>query len=87
MEPLKIKREVVAAFMKSPLYFTIPLDKRLVFIKFFSQPTVYSSCDLNNSKRSGNRDLRPVVLIGPPTPVGLIRYASSVSSCCVKTLE
>ena len=43
----------------NPLLTSIPLDKRLVFIKFFSQPTVYSSCDLNNSKRSGNRDLRP----------------------------
>jgi hypothetical protein len=59
MEPLKIKREIVAAFMESPLYFTIPLDKRLEFIKFFSQPTVYSSCDLNKSKWSGNRNLRP----------------------------
>jgi hypothetical protein len=62
METLKIKREVVAAFMKSPLYFTIPLDKRLEFIKFFSQPTVYSSCDLNKSKRNENRDLRPASL-------------------------
>jgi hypothetical protein len=59
METLKIKREIVAAFMQSPLYFTIPLEKRLIFIKFFSQPTVYSSCDLNKSKQSGNRDLRP----------------------------
>ena len=59
MEPLKIRREIVAAFMKSPQYFTIPLDKRLVLIKFFSQPTVYSSCDLSKSKWNENRDLRP----------------------------
>jgi len=62
METLKIKREIVAAFMESPLYFTIPLDKRLVLIKFFSQPTVYSSCDLNRPKRNENRDLRPASL-------------------------
>ena len=55
----KIKREIVAAFMESPLYFTIPLKKRLEFIKFFSQPTVYSKCDLTISKQSGNRDLKP----------------------------
>jgi hypothetical protein len=58
MGTLKIKREIVAAFMKSPLYFTIPLDKRLAFIKFFSQPTVYRRCDLNKSKRSGNRQIK-----------------------------
>jgi hypothetical protein len=62
VEALKIKREIVAAFMKSSLYFTIPLGKRLEFIKFFSQPTVYSSCDLNKSKRTGNRDLKPASL-------------------------
>jgi hypothetical protein len=62
METPKIKREIVAAFMESPLYFTIPLDKRLVFIKFFSQPTVFSRCDLDKSKGKENRDLRPAPL-------------------------
>jgi hypothetical protein len=62
METLKIKREIVAEFMKSPLYLTIPLDKRLGIIKFFSHPTVYSSCDLYKPKRIGNRDLRPASL-------------------------
>jgi len=28
METPKIKREIVAVFMESPLYFTIPLKKR-----------------------------------------------------------
>ena len=38
----KIKREIVAVFMESPLYFTIPLKKRLEFIMFFSQQPVYN---------------------------------------------
>jgi len=62
METIKIKREIVAAFMQSPLYFTIPLDKRLVFIKFFSQPTVYGGSELKKSKGSGNGDLRAASL-------------------------
>ena len=44
----KIKREIVAVFMESPLYFTIPLKKRLEFIMFFSQQPVYNHiCKLN----------------------------------------
>jgi hypothetical protein len=62
METLKIKREIVAAFMQSPLYCTIPLDKRLELIKFFSHPTAYSSCDLNKSEWNGNCDLKPASL-------------------------
>jgi hypothetical protein len=41
MEARKIKREIVSVFMESPLYFTIPLKKRLDFIMFFSQKPVY----------------------------------------------
>ncbi|MGA9755163.1 MAG: hypothetical protein WBV23_08455 [Desulfobaccales bacterium] len=41
MERHKIKREIVAVFMESPFYFTIPVKKRLEFIKFFSQKPVY----------------------------------------------
>jgi len=41
MEPSKIKKEIVAVFMESPLYFSIPLKKRLEFIMFFSQQPVY----------------------------------------------
>ena len=43
METSKIKREIVAVFMESPLYFTIPLKKRLEFIIFFSQKPVYKN--------------------------------------------
>jgi hypothetical protein len=47
MESPKIKREIVAVFMESPLYFTIPLKKRLEFIMFFSQQPVYNHiCEL-----------------------------------------
>jgi hypothetical protein len=42
MEASKIKREIVAVFMESPLYFSIPLKKRLEFIRFFSQKPVYN---------------------------------------------
>jgi len=42
METSKIKREIVAVFMESPLYFSIPLKKRLEFIMFFSQKPVYN---------------------------------------------
>jgi hypothetical protein len=62
METLKIKREIVAAFMQSPLYFTIPPDKRLEIIKFFSHPTAYSICGLNYSELSGDCDLKPASL-------------------------
>jgi len=62
MKTPKIKREIVAAFMKSPLYFTIPLDKRLVLIKFFSQPTVYNNCKLDRPTRKGRKDFQPASL-------------------------
>jgi hypothetical protein len=42
MEVFKIKREIVAIVMKSPLYFNIPLQGRLQFIKFFSQDAVFN---------------------------------------------
>ena len=41
METPKIKREIVAVFMESPLYFTIPLKKRLELIIFFTQQPAY----------------------------------------------
>jgi hypothetical protein len=48
MEKSKIKREIVAVFMESPFYFSIPLKKRLEFITFFSQQPVYNQiCQLN----------------------------------------
>lgn len=43
-----IKRELLAVLMKSPSYFTIPLKKRLDFLKFFSQQSVYHRlCEYN----------------------------------------
>jgi hypothetical protein len=45
MERLKIKREIVAVFMESPLYFSIPLKKRLELIMLFSQKPVYNQLE------------------------------------------
>ncbi len=56
MEKPKIKKEIVAVFMESPFYFTIPLPKRLAFIKFFSQQSVYRNIidsDLHNRLDKG----------------------------------
>jgi hypothetical protein len=51
METPKIRREIVAVMMESPLYFTIPLKRRLEFIIFFSQQPVYSHiCKLDIAK-------------------------------------
>ena len=56
METRKIKREIVAVFMESPLYFTIPLKKRLEFIMFFSQQPIYNHiCELNEAQMLGKR--------------------------------
>jgi hypothetical protein len=62
METLKIKREIVAAFMQSPLYFTIPPDKRLEIIKFFSHPTAYNLGGLTQSDLSRDCDLKLALL-------------------------
>jgi hypothetical protein len=54
METPKIKREIVAVLMESPLYFTIPLKKRLEFIMFFSKQPIYNYiCDLNKHQMLG----------------------------------
>ena len=50
MQTPKIKREIVAVFMESPLYFSIPLKKRLEFIMFFSQQSVYNQIGELNEK-------------------------------------
>ena len=42
MAGAKIKREILAVLMESPFYFTIPLQRRLEFLKFFSQRSVYN---------------------------------------------
>jgi hypothetical protein len=65
METPKIKRELVAIFIESPLYFTIPLKKRLEFIMFFSQQPIYDHiCELNEHKMLEKgvwQELRPFV--------------------------
>jgi hypothetical protein len=44
----------VAVFIESPLYFTIPLKKRLEFILFFSQQPIYNHiCELNKHQMLG----------------------------------
>jgi len=40
MSRAKIERKILAVFMESPFYFTIPLQRRLQFLKFFSQRSV-----------------------------------------------
>jgi hypothetical protein len=40
MSQAKIERKILAVFMESPFYFTIPLQRRLEFLKFFSQRSV-----------------------------------------------
>jgi hypothetical protein len=52
MKTRKIKREIVAVFMESPLYFSIPLKKRLEFILFFSQHPVYNKISVLNKPHS-----------------------------------
>jgi hypothetical protein len=41
MARARIERDLLAILMESPLYFTIPLRRRLEFIRFFSQEAVY----------------------------------------------
>jgi hypothetical protein len=42
MSRAKIERKILAVFMESPFYFTIPLQRRLEFLKFLSQQSVYN---------------------------------------------
>jgi hypothetical protein len=42
MSRTKIERKILAVLMESPFYFTIPLQMRLDFLKFFSQRSVYN---------------------------------------------
>jgi len=64
MEPLKIKREIVALVMKSSSYFTIPLQRRLQFIKFFSQQPVFNAIlDLQLCQAARKDDLKQPDLI------------------------
>jgi hypothetical protein len=56
METPKIKREIVAVFMESPLYFTIPLKRRLEFIIYFIHH--YESPDKNKHSPTSLADVK-----------------------------
>jgi hypothetical protein len=58
MEKTFIRQEIVAIMMESPLYFTIPIRKRLDFIKFFSQQPVYDKCDFGKRESIDECNLR-----------------------------
>ena len=59
MKTFKIKRELLSVLMESPFYFTIPLKKRLEFLKFFSQQPIYNNIyELNASLICGKRGLK-----------------------------
>ncbi len=52
-----IKRELLAVFMERPLYFNIPLRKRLEFLKLFSaQPVPQLICEYTEHLIGGGFD-------------------------------
>jgi len=52
-----IKREILAILIESPFYFTIPLRKRLEFLKLFSQQSIpHSICEYKELRISGKSD-------------------------------
>ncbi len=58
MKRPKIEREILRVLMESPLYFTIPLQKRLEFVMFFSQQSVYHRfCDFNKYPINGKAEI------------------------------
>jgi hypothetical protein len=61
------RREMVAACMESPLYFTLPLRKRLELMKQVEQPPGY--CPLRQDVLAWIRTgiLSPAAEIHPPT--------------------
>jgi len=57
MAGANIKREILAVLMESPFYFTIPLRKRLEFLKLFSQQSVpHRICEYNELWIGGKSD-------------------------------
>jgi hypothetical protein len=59
MESACIKKEILAVLMESPLYFTIPLRKRLEFLKLFSQQSIpHSICEYKELRISGKSDFK-----------------------------
>ena len=59
----RIRREILAVFMESPLYFTIPLRKRLEFLNYFSQQSVYQWIwEFEELRISGQSDFEEAAL-------------------------
>ncbi len=66
MASAHIKREILAVLMESPFYFTIPLRKRLEFLKSFSQQSVHHRiCEYNELRVSGKSNFAGAALIKP----------------------
>jgi hypothetical protein len=60
MASKSIKRDILAVFMESPFYFTIPLRRRLEFLRFFSQKSVYHRiCEYNEHLLGGKSGSKP----------------------------
>jgi hypothetical protein len=51
MQMRRIKREIVTVFMASPVYFNIPLRKRLELILVFSDQPAYNYICGSNAHR------------------------------------
>ena len=57
MESARVKREILAVLMESPLYFTIPLRKRLEFLKLLSKYSVpHRNCEYKGLRICGKSD-------------------------------
>ena len=54
---IKIQRKLLAVLMESPFYFNIPPQRRLEFIEFFSQQSVYDLvCKYNQNLINSKSD-------------------------------
>ncbi len=63
MASARIKREILAVLMESPLYFTIPLRKRLEFLKLFSLQSVpHHICEYEELWIGGKSDFEGAAL-------------------------
>jgi hypothetical protein len=71
-DSVTIQRKFLAALMESPFYFSIPLKKRLEFIKIVSQQTVYDLvCEHNSHLININSDCYELLKILPAGYVAL----------------
>jgi|GEM_PF-597165 len=57
MESARVKREILAIFMESPIYFNIPLRNRLEFLKVFSEQYFpHPNCEYKGLRICGKSD-------------------------------